>query len=560
YETLGVDNNAVYIGSNRFNGGFANTDLFVIRKSALLAGSLVVTPFRNLIGATQGMFTPWPCSNDDPAATTGFVIGVDAFSFGKLVARRVTDPGGTPAISSDIAITVPTTANPADVSIPINNAGGTLTIDALDDRLFFARLAKNRITGETFAMTAHSIRTDSAGVGGAGDRNSARWYQIGNVFSGTPSLTSGTAVDTAASGFQHLTIASTALNGQGHQLIGFTRANATTSPGVGISYRNSGSALVSAPVLAQAGVNYYNLQSGANNKRWGDYSFTVVDPRNMMTMWTFQEYSSANNQWGTRAVEVKAPAPTVTTVAPASGNRGQTLNVVVTGTGIFDPDPSYPDHLSFNFGANVTVNSVTWNSATQATVNITIGTSAATGARPFTLTNPDGQTANGQFTVNTGNISIAGTINLPGWIGTGAGVGAPQFVFELRNATTNAVLATQTVALGASNTFNWSVAQPGNTQYKLWIKGVKRFLGVVQTINTGASGVSGLAYTLPNGDIDGNNIVSTSDYNALRAAWGATSTNANWATYQWADLDGNGFVGTADYNLMRATWGSVGNP
>ena len=49
-------------------GGFHNTTGFVIRKSALLTGSLVVTAFRSLVG-TDGPYAPRGVDNDDAAAS-----------------------------------------------------------------------------------------------------------------------------------------------------------------------------------------------------------------------------------------------------------------------------------------------------------------------------------------------------------------------------------------------------------------------------------------------------------------------------------------------------------
>ena len=52
----------------------------------------------------------------------------------------------------------------------------------------------------------------------------------------------------------------------------------------------------------------YNLGSGTP-RRWGDYSQTVVDPTDNQTFWTFQEYTSAQNVWGVRVIQLKAPPP-----------------------------------------------------------------------------------------------------------------------------------------------------------------------------------------------------------------------------------------------------------
>lgn len=555
YETLGVDANGVYIGTNRFSSSF-NCDLFAINKASLLAGTLAVTPFRNLIASNTGMFTPWPCTNDDPTANVAFIVGVDYGVYGKLDYRRVTYSAGTFSISANASITVPTTYSPPAMPVPVS-ATTTGSVDSLDDRLFYARVCRNRITGEVNVQTAHGIRMNSSGVGGSsGDRAGARWYSIGNVFSGTATLNaSGSVLDGSASAFKYVTIPSLAMNGQGHQFVGFSIGNATTSPGVGGYYRLSTDGFLgTAPTTIVNGANYYNVEGTTSTQRWGDYSFTMVDPRDMMSIWSFQEYCNANNSWQVRAIKVLAPAPTVTGFTPTSATQGQTLNVVVTGTGIFDPDSTYPDHLALNFGSNVTVNSVTWNNATQATVNITVGAAAATGARTVTLTNPDGQTATGSFTIDPGVKTIAGTLSLASYTGS---VSNLQFVYELRDASTNALIETQTLTgLGAGNTFSFTTSQAAGN-YKLRIKGVNRFLAKSQSVTVSATGVSGLNYALANGDSSGDNLVGNADFNIIRAAWGATSSSSNWN--EAADLNGDGVIGNADFNIMRANWGSAGD-
>jgi len=111
YPSLGIDANALYIGVNQFCGSpltFSNTTAFVIRKSSVLGGGpIIVTAFRNLIGAGGGPLTPQGVDNFDPAATQGYIIGTDASFFGLLVMRRVSNPGGTPTLSGNISITVP---------------------------------------------------------------------------------------------------------------------------------------------------------------------------------------------------------------------------------------------------------------------------------------------------------------------------------------------------------------------------------------------------------------------------------------------------------------------
>src|ERR1043166_8934405 len=62
YPSLGVDNNALYIGGHMFvasTGKFNGTSAFVVRKSSILnGGPIVVTAFRDLISGGDGLDSP----------------------------------------------------------------------------------------------------------------------------------------------------------------------------------------------------------------------------------------------------------------------------------------------------------------------------------------------------------------------------------------------------------------------------------------------------------------------------------------------------------------------
>jgi hypothetical protein len=95
--------------------------------------------------------------------------------------------------------------------------------------------------------------------------------------------------------------------------------------------------------------------------------------------------------------------PTTSSANPNSMVQGATGNVVLTGSN-YVTTPT----VSFS-GTGITVNTVTRNSAAMLTVNVTIGGSAATGARDVTVTNPDQGTSTtpGLFSVAGGNAALA---------------------------------------------------------------------------------------------------------------------------------------------------------
>src|SRR5262249_6493109 len=154
-------------------------------------------------------------------------------------------------------------------------------------------------------------------------------------------------------------------------------------------------------------------------KRWGDYSFTSLDPADDMTVWTVQEYAESaldshfnpvGNLYGTYVTSVEAPRPELrnsdTTVGP--GITGATL--VLTGRNFFEPGLAFPNHLSVRIGSPgdhiVVTNVAVSNGGTRVTVTfntLDAGGNAAQDDYDIVLTNPDGQSDridNGLHVVN----------------------------------------------------------------------------------------------------------------------------------------------------------------
>ncbi len=75
------------------------------------------------------------------------------------------------------------------------------------------------------------------------------------------------------------------------------------------------------------------------------------------------------------------PTPTLSSIVPASGARGQTLDVVITGTGFVSGTSA------LTLGSDITVNSSSVTSFTQISANITIPLPIAAGGRDVTITN-----------------------------------------------------------------------------------------------------------------------------------------------------------------------------
>jgi hypothetical protein len=419
YPRHGVDANALYIGLIMFDPNcYAGSTGFVVQKSSILnGGPIVVTPFRqlaasptylppnpptipactpNAAGVPPGPVPPLGVGNDDPASTEGYFIGADAASLGLLQIRRVTNPGTSPTISSNISLTVPATALPGSPNV----VGSPKPLDAIDDRLGSAQLKNGSL------WTVHTNLVTSTGVSSSsGTRDGVRWYEITNLM-GTPTLReSGTLFDPASTGVKNYWMGSIAASGQGHVAIGASFGGPSDHPGVALAGRLSGDALgLTEAVTQQAGGTSGYVQTTCPNPcnvyRWGDYSTTTVDPNDNMTMWTIQEIVAATNSWGVKINKLLAPPPaTPSSVSPSTVVLGDTVDVAIVGTtsagsGFYDPGAGFPNHMTGTVsGAGVMVNSVTFTDPTHITANLTISTGAATGTRTITITNPDGQSA-----------------------------------------------------------------------------------------------------------------------------------------------------------------------
>lgn len=282
YETLGVDANAVYIGCNMFNSAF-HTSVWVVNKTDLINGILTVTAFRNIANGTSGgPYTPQGVSNSDPAATQGYFVGTDFNNTGLLVVRRISNPGGTPSISGNLNITVPTTATP--LSVPNKNG---CALPAIDARLLLATMQKDNNTGKYTLWCSHSIKVNSGGIGSnTGDRDAVRWYQLSNLTTTPSLLQAGTLFDaTAAKNFYWM--GTVAMNNNGDALISCSVSSANTGANGSVAVHFS-SGVGGSTSGAQNTTN--NVASGYCGGRWGDYSSAVIDPADGATLWACHEY------------------------------------------------------------------------------------------------------------------------------------------------------------------------------------------------------------------------------------------------------------------------------
>ena len=433
YPTLGVDRSAVLIGGNDFFFDF-NFDVdsiyfvgYVIDKRRLLRGSLTV--YTTILGKYDehnftygGMVTPQGVHNGDPQFARSYFAGT-SFDLNALPLAAIGyNSNNIPISLTRSEVPVQPWNFPRDITAP----GSPMPIDPLDTRLFQATIQKNKRTGKSSLWTAHAIGVNEKGnfVSDAEfvdkARTASRWYEIDNLTTNAPQLIRmGTQYDPNPSGRRATMYfnPSVMANGQGHVVLGGTTAAFDKHLNVFVAGRYYGETpgVLHTPVKATNSTAIYAPIYGLYFGRWGDYSYTVVDPEDDQTIWTIQEYASTDDNYGTRAVQLKAPPPAkpVSITAVSNGAVGTLTNkddqnVIIAGqsinqSGFFDPgsDPGGPGYkrLSVKSTNGVIVGNIQWRSPTEIRCRVyTKGKSP--GDYQLIITNPDGQFVTINYTIS----------------------------------------------------------------------------------------------------------------------------------------------------------------
>ncbi|MBZ0213709.1 MAG: hypothetical protein K8H99_07925, partial [Nitrospirae bacterium] len=113
------------------------------------------------------------------------------------------------------------------------------------------------------------------------------------------------------------------------------------------------------------------------------------------------------------------------------------------------------------------------------------------------------------------------------------------------------VLERHLVEPNAAGEFEISTSQSGVVD--VWVK-ASNWLADKKSVDLGSG--DPVAFTLVNGDVDGNNSVNVADFLQLRQSFGASGYLYDVA----ADLNGDGSVGIADFLILRSNFGRTGSP
>jgi probable HAF family extracellular repeat protein len=163
---------------------------------------------------------------------------------------------------------------------------------------------------------------------------------------------------------------------------------------------------------------------------------------------------------------------------------------------------------------------------------------------------PDGQDHALLLTPNSG---VTGTVTLQNYEGD---VTLVPVTIEIRTAGTTTVLQRQTVYLNSDGSFSFPSTLGGTfdvaAKASHWLR--KKITSVAFS---GGGIVSGLSFSLLNGDVNGDNTINLADLVAMAAAWRTTPGAAKWNAN--ADLNGDGAVNLSDWLIAARNWRKTGD-
>ena len=229
-----------------------------------------MTAFRNL---------PWEGAIQ-PAHTYGTPAGeflVSWASSSSLRVRRINPPLTAPTLTEVGMVSVPSFSPAADAPA----LGSSTPLDTVDERLMMAVYRGSSL------WTAHTINVSG--------RAGCRWYEIDAA--AYTLVQSGNVADSTLWYF----FPSIMVNENGAAAMGFTGSSPSQYAACYYTGRVAGDppGEMAPPVMYKAGTAPQNNIDGYGRNRWGDYSYTTLDPTDHVTFWTIQEYGHATDIWGT---------------------------------------------------------------------------------------------------------------------------------------------------------------------------------------------------------------------------------------------------------------------
>jgi hypothetical protein len=303
YPKLGVWRDAYYISFNIFTGGvtFAGTKVCAYHRSAMLKGQAAKQVCFQLTKSFGGLL---PADLDTASSAPALGTPEPFINFGKnslnvwrFLVNWTTPTSSTLSGPSNIPVAAFTPACGGGTCIP--QEGVSQKLDSLADRVMyrFAYRPKTLASASESAVVNHSVKGPTAASG-------VRWYQLGNLTSGTPTVLQQSTFSPDANSRW---MGSIAMDKAGNIALGYSNSSSTLHPSIYYTGR-----LATDPLGTMQAEGLLKPGGGSQNgglNRWGDYSAMMVDPSDDCTFYYTTEYLKVKGSfnWSTWISSFKFP-------------------------------------------------------------------------------------------------------------------------------------------------------------------------------------------------------------------------------------------------------------
>lgn len=394
----------------------------------------------------------------------------------------------------------------AQVGATITSNGQVLPVNLIEAAILTSLLPSAAAQGQTTSVTVQGDSTSftSATQFNFGAGVTVNSVTVSSATSATVNITAspiaivGTRTVTATTGSQVATGTNLFSVTTGSASIASVTPNTGKQNSVGLQFTVTGNnthfTQATPSVSLGSGVSTTQVQVISDTSLTATVNIAPFAPvqNNTVTVTTGGEQASLSNGF-----TVTIGNPFVASASPVSANQGDTLNVNVAG--------QYTNFVAgttaANFGAGITVNSVSVSSATAATVNLSIDPAATVGVRTITMTtNSEVAIGTGLFTVQTGvphivslspNTIVQGsmaTISITGSF-TNFQSGVTQVAFSGDGISTGAVIVNSPTSLQVPVTVT-AGATPGARSVTVTTNGEVATLAAALTVNSGLPAIT----------------------------------------------------------------------
>jgi hypothetical protein len=305
---LGIDASNIYISTDEFSivgPQFDGATIYAVSKSDLVnhRSKVHFVTYPNLSIDGNLVFSVQPALTFGPAQAEYFLSQLDPNGTGdsRIGVWALTDSdsvsqGRKPRLSSVVI-----NSEPYAIPPQADQKGSTIQIDSGDDRMQQTQFINGEIWGE--------LDTALVPAGDTVQRAGAAWFRV------QPYLSGNKLKGAAMSGQGYIAVAgkdvlypAVQADGQGHAAVVFTLVGPNLFPSAAYATIKDDESGFGRPIVAATGSGPYN----ASPKRWGDYSWAVLDP-NSESVWMATEYmppkssqtTNGRRPWGTRVLQVE---------------------------------------------------------------------------------------------------------------------------------------------------------------------------------------------------------------------------------------------------------------